>query len=262
MLNARSSAWRYRRFSCSLQTVPGNLRWPGAGGLVSLPGLRPLVLLYHAVADHPSNGLEISPDMLRRQLVNVLSRGLSPVTVSEALAQRDGHVAVTFDDASSSIRELALPVLRELGIPATAFVPPPSHRMPGLLTIDDLEALVESGWEIGSHTCSHPFLTHEDDAALAFELERSRHSVEAHLDRPCRSLAYPYGDVDPRVVEATRAAGYESACTLSAVGDADALAWPRVALYDIDRGWRLRLKLSSRLRRAYTAVARHPRAAT
>src|SRR5204862_3980308 len=185
--------WRYRRFSCSLQTVPGNLRWPGAGGLVSLPGLRPLVLVYHAVADHPSNGLEISPDMLRRQLVNMLSRGLSPVTVSEALAQRDGHVAVTFDDAFSSIRGLALPVLRELGIPATAFVPPPSHRMPGLLTIDDLEALVESGWEIGSHCVTHRPLTELDDETLMDELIGSRASIEAAVGSPCRAVLYPFG---------------------------------------------------------------------
>src|SRR5438874_85583 len=151
------------------------------GGSLRLPGLKPLVLLYHSVVERPSNGLEITPELLHRQIVSLLARGLSPVTVSEALQRRDGHFAVTFDDASLSIRQRALPVLRELGVPATAFVPPPSAASPGMLTIDDLSALVENGWEIGSHGVTHRCLTELDDAQLQKELEVSRMSIDTEV---------------------------------------------------------------------------------
>src|SRR5689334_1185115 len=174
--------------------MSGNLRRPGAGGLLRVPGVAPLVLLYHSVVESsPSNGLEISQDALCHQLESVLTRGFSPATVSEALAQRNGHVAVTFDDASSSIRELGLPVLRELGIPATVFVPPPSDHAPGMLRSEDLATLAEEGWEIGSHCVTHRALTDLDDDAVMEELVGSRVSIEEGVGLPCRAVSYPFG---------------------------------------------------------------------
>jgi len=244
---------------------------------------RVLVLCYHGVSDGWDSDLAVTTARLEDQLRLLLRRGWRASTFHEAVTAPRAHrtFAVTFDDGYRSVLEHGWPILKRLGVPATVFVPSALVGWPGPLQWegiehwlgtpseselcpmdwDQLRWLSWRGWEIGSHTCSHPHLTRENDATLAFELERSRHSVEAHLDRPCRSLAYPYGDVDERVVEATRAAGYESACTLSAVEDAALLAWPRVALYDIDRGWRLRVKLSTRLRRAHSAVGRR-RAAT
>ena len=65
----------------------------------------------------------------------------------------------------------------------------------------ELARLAEVGWEIGSHTRTHPGLPRLDDEPLRDELEGSRAEVEEHLGRPCRSLAYPYGDLDGRVAE-------------------------------------------------------------
>ena len=41
--------------------------------------------------------------------------------------------------------------------------------------------------------------------------EESKTAVERLTGRPCRTLAYPYGLYDERVVPAARAAGYELA---------------------------------------------------
>ncbi len=62
---------------------------------------------------------------------------------------------------------------------------------------EDLRQLTDVGWEIGSHTCTHPRLTRLDDAALCIELEGSRNDCLENIGR-CDSLAYPYGDVDER----------------------------------------------------------------
>ena len=70
------------------------------------------------------------------------------------------------------------------------------------LSWDELRRLQDAGWEIGSHACSHPYLTRLGDDELERELGESRRRLETELGRPCRSLAYPYGDHDERVVRA------------------------------------------------------------
>src|SRR5207244_7641361 len=128
----------------------------------------------------------------------------------------DRLFAATFDDAYRSVREWASPLLASLGVPATVFAcsdlvgaremalvdgywRSTEHR--GELTAmdwEDLSALAERGWEIGSHTRSHPKLTGLDDSHLRDELGGSRFEIERRLGAPCRSLAYPYGDFDSR----------------------------------------------------------------
>jgi peptidoglycan/xylan/chitin deacetylase (PgdA/CDA1 family) len=119
------------------------------------------------------------------------------------------------------------------------------------LTWDELGELAQEGWEVGSHTCSHPHLTQLPDAELAAELERSRAACEDRLARPCKSIAYPYGDVDGRVVAAAGAAGYRYGATLpeTRFKGAEPLDWPRIGIYHRDDSRRFRLKVSRFVRR-------------
>ena len=118
------------------------------------------------------------------------------------------------------------------------------------MTWDQLGELERSGWEVGSHTRSHPRLSQvADDAELADELEGSKRVCEERLGHPCDSIAYPYGDHDERVVEAAGRAGYRYGLTLPARLHAEReLAWPRVGVYHVDSGRRFRLKVSPGLR--------------
>jgi peptidoglycan/xylan/chitin deacetylase (PgdA/CDA1 family) len=127
---------------------------------------------------------------------------------------------------------------------------------------------VHAGWEVGSHTCSHPHLTTLDDLALADELERSKAACERGIGTECRSLAYPYGDVDERVVAACARAGYSAAGALPErwLGPRSPLQWPRIGIYHLDTGFRYRAKVSPAVRRARSlagaAGARWPRRST
>src|SRR3954453_17435831 len=94
-----------------------------------------------------------------------------------------------------------------------------------------LGELEEGGWEVGSHTCSHPRLTTVDDATLERELRASRET----LGPECRAIPYPYGDVDAPVIAAPRAVGYETAASLpKRLGSKAPLDWPRVGVYHVD----------------------------
>ena len=80
------------------------------------------------------------------------------------------------------------------------------------LTWEDLRLLAGTGViEIGSHTASHAHLTQLSDGELSRELGESKSAIEENLGRPCTTLAYPYGEHDARVRDATRAAGYTAA---------------------------------------------------
>jgi len=226
----------------------------------------PLVLCYHAVSERWPADLSVTPAALEEQLALLAKRGYRGVTFSEAVARREARtVAVTFDDAYRSVLLLGKPILARQGWPGTVFVPTDfagSERpmaWPGIdrwlggehehellpLSWEELGGLAADGWEVGSHTCSHPRLTQVDDAALERELRVSREVCTEHLGRTCESIAYPYGDHDERVVEAAGRAGYSAAGTLpSRVEAGDALRFPRVGVYYGDSMLRFRAKVS------------------
>ena len=179
-------------------------------------------------------------------------------------------MVVTFDDAYRSVIERALPILSELGLPATVFTvtafagSEEPMTWPGIdgwlggpyepelapMSWEELEQLAGAGWEVGSHTVTHPRLPTLGDAELAEELTRSREVCAERLGRECRSLAFPYGDYDDRVVAATEAAGYSAAATLTArLHRPEPLRWPRVGVYHGDDMHRFRAKVSPSVRR-------------
>lgn len=226
-----------------------------------------LVLCYHAVSERWEWGFAVRPDEFERQLRLLIGRGYRGSTFTDAVNARHGgrQLVVTFDDAYRSVFEQALPVLSKLGLPGTVFActeyvgeggpMPLTGLAPWLGTpIEDelssmswaqLADLTRAGWEVGSHTRSHPHLTQLDDRELADELRRSKSACEQRLGGTCHSLAYPYGDVDARVVEATRAAGYTAGATLhTGLRCPGPLQWPRVVLYRHEPLWRSAAKVA------------------
>ena len=129
----------------------------------------------------------------------------------------------------------------------------------------ELRELDDAGWEVGSHTVSHPDLTSIDRATAAVELRRSREVCEQELGRRCASIAYPFGAWNRAVVEEAAAAGYEYGVTLgtrlleplSATGP---LAIPRDGVFGTTRPWQFRLATSATIRRLRAMGAFSPRA--
>jgi peptidoglycan/xylan/chitin deacetylase (PgdA/CDA1 family) len=220
-----------------------------------------LVLCYHAVGD-AVNQLTVSPERLERQLRGLARRGYVPDLASNVVRSEPSRrrVVVTFDDGYRSVRKQAAPVLRHLGVAATMFVTTEFvGRAVGVaagdsldstaVSWDDLRALADEGWEIGSHTLTHPRLTALGAQEVRMEVCESKARIEAELGRPCSSFAYPWGLVDEHVEHAVRRAGYEVAFTVPRrMGLPLTFQWPRVTVLGSDGPARFAVKTSRTMR--------------
>lgn len=110
---------------------------------------------------------------------------------------------IYFDDGNDCIIKNALPImaelnlsgkrLLELNIRVVIYVITSSVGKDGYMSWGDIKALVEHGWEIGSHTATHPPLTGLPEEKLREELKGSK-----------TELAYPGGFYDQAVIAETR----------------------------------------------------------
>ena len=236
-----------------------------------------LILNYHAVSPTWPASLSVEPESLERHLSIVAKRRYQPVTAAALLnPQRARTLTVTFDDGYESVFRLAFPVLASLGVVATVFVVTKfvgsSEPMawPGIdhwrgtphegelisLNWDQVAYLADAGWEIGSHTYSHPDLTELSQEDLRHQLRSSRECIEERIGRPCISLAYPYGAHDDRVTRAACDAGYQIAFTAPETFKApEPLRWPRIGIYHEETRFSFQAKISPAVRRLRGGVA-------
>ncbi len=93
-----------------------------------------------------------------------------------------------------------------------------------------MQRVITAGWEIDSHTVSHPDLTQVSAIQLARELSASRTYLQSHFKLPVNFFCYPSGRYNQAVIKAVVAAGYLGATTTN-VG----LAQKVNGLYEIKR---------------------------
>jgi peptidoglycan/xylan/chitin deacetylase (PgdA/CDA1 family) len=149
--------------------------------------------------------------------------------LGSAEADRPGKRAVlTFDDGYRDFGEQALPILLQMGLPATLFIVTgllgraatwgPAGRAAELMSEEAVRACRAGGVRLGSHTCTHADLTALPDEALRRELVDSRRRLQ-DLGEEFLALAYPWGRRGGREVEAAKAAGYH--CAVGVCDDGD-----------------------------------------
>jgi peptidoglycan/xylan/chitin deacetylase (PgdA/CDA1 family) len=193
------------------------------------------VLGYHKIgvpAGGSGSWFYIPEETFGRQLQWILDRGWQVIGVRGflgAIAQPDSlpgsSVLLTFDDGYRSMREGALPVLRQFGLPAVLFVP--SGFIGGINAFDagiepeeaicdwdDLAHLEQHGVSIQSHGVSHRRFSSLDETEMEREVGDSKKALEGGLDHAVDMLSYPYGDCGKDRIcsaQALRRAGYKAA---------------------------------------------------
>ena len=126
---------------------------------------------------------------------------------------------------------------------------------------DNLGALADRGWEIGSHTRTIHVVA-VDAESLALELAGSREELADNLGRTATVIAYPYGDVDARVAQRAADARYRAGAALSSqLKRLGPYRHPRVGIYHEDSWWRFQLKTNRGMRALRASPLWAPRAA-
>jgi peptidoglycan/xylan/chitin deacetylase (PgdA/CDA1 family) len=210
--------------------------WPGrlagAAGAIRLLGGRPLttpgavVLCYHDIGDDPANQTEyyLTPDQLRSQLRWAVQWGLEFVDLHDLVEDfvtgrpLDGLAAIAFDDGLVGVYRHALPILAELGLPATVFAvsgslgatPPWWDGAARVMTRAELVEVSQAGFRVASHTRTHPRLPGLEAGAVREELAGSRATLEDLAGTPVDLLAYPFGDSGARVQGMAAELGYRA----------------------------------------------------
>lgn len=235
-----------------------------------------LILAYHAVADEPS-AVTTSAAQLRADLVALKNAGYEFKTLDECADWLDGKrsmparsVAVTFDDGYQSVTQVALPLLVELGVPATVFVIAGRlgsdngwagqwgsvPRMP-LMSASDVREAASAGMAVGAHAWTHAALPELEEHLLEREVREAGDHLEQVSGAAIRHFAYPYGRRGAREVAAA-AQRYRTAvsATTGVVGSGTSLFdLPRLDAHDIHVARRARL-LDPAALRPYLALRR------
>jgi peptidoglycan/xylan/chitin deacetylase (PgdA/CDA1 family) len=201
------------------------------------------ILTFHSLDDSGS-AISIAPAAFRRAMESLAASGL-PVLPLASIREAARGVALTFDDGFVNFHRQAMPVLGELGFPATVFVvsghcgghndwaQPPGVPRLALMGWSELAEIASAGIDVGAHTVRHRRLP----ALAASEAEREmadcRRQIEDRLARPVTAFAYPFGAVSSAVREIA-GRHYRLACGVELDylrPSSDPLCLPRLDMY-------------------------------
>ena len=213
------------------------------------------ILMYHQVDEvapsgSPLRGMTVSPKRFGQQMRLLNSWGFKGLSMRDLEPYLNGNlsgrvVGITFDDGYANTHANALPVLQALGFTATCYAV--SHHIGGhnhwdahlgvatkaLMDNQAWREWVNSGMDVGSHSCDHVDLSQSDETTVRQQIQRSKAELEQKLGTEVRHFCYPYGRFLPDHPSWVEQAGYVSATTTqrgrvqSALGPA-AFTLPRV----------------------------------
>lgn len=189
------------------------------------------VLCYHIVEAPAAPRMHIDRDTFRQHLRYLEMTGYNVIPLKHLYEYVTGKrasipknaVVITIDDGWRSTYTEAFPELQKRKFPFTVFIYPNIiGKTANALTWEQVREMSAAGVDIQSHSLTHPFLTkrrHRSKTNDAYaqwlqkELAQSRRILEKETGRKVQFLAYPYGDYDDRVAEASAKAGYTAALT-------------------------------------------------
>ena len=217
--------WRATLWFERIMAGSAALRLMGGGKLRASGAI---VLAYHDICSSDAGDQYcVPPAKMRAELELALGAGLRFVKLSvltDALIQGepvDGLAAIVFDDSLVGVHHNAMPILLDMGLPATVYTvtgvlgqdPPWWPGSARVMTAAELASMSHAGFEIACHTHSHPALPGLSHAALARELHAPRALLEDLAGAAVDLFAYPFGAHDRRVRAAVAEAGYRAGFT-------------------------------------------------
>ena len=180
------------------------------------------ILMYHVIGDPegdvPYPDLWLGEDDFQAQVDWLADNGYTAVTLIQVQnAWYDGGtlppkpIVLSFDDGYLGQYLFAKPILEKKGWAGQLNLKAEGSD----LSSKEVKKMYRAGWEIASHTITHPDLTTLDPAALEHELVGSKQELEKDLGIEIVNFCYPAGQYNDEVAKAVEAAGYRGATTVN-----------------------------------------------
>ena len=158
---------------------------------------------------------------------------------------------ITFDDAYEGIFKFARKILNKSSIKRKIIFPIVDYigkynawdssfylNKYKHLSKDQIKILVDEGWEVGSHTCTHRYLGNLKNDEIVNELTESKQKLEEIINDEVTSFAPPYGIIDKRVLEISKLIGYKEIFiqkNKNVIDSGSILIVKRNNIYSVDR---------------------------
>jgi peptidoglycan/xylan/chitin deacetylase (PgdA/CDA1 family) len=200
-------------------TVTPTPVWLFQSGTITCP-----ILLYHRIAEPPlpdslAARYYTSPADFIRQMQALKDWGYTTIPISllvDAIMKGallpSKPVVISFDDGYESVYENAYPIMQALGFTGIMYIIVDYVGSQGYMEVSQIQEMTANGWEIGSHSMTHPHLPAIHDQ-INYEAGQSKGRLASEIGVSVETFAYPYGEIDPFVVDKVAEYGY-----LAAVG--------------------------------------------
>lgn len=176
-------------------------------------------LVYHALGPAPANapfpGLYVSYGDFKAEMAWLHSHGYQAVTIDEVMRAwyhggtlPDKPIVITFDNGYPEQVRFAPRVMSRYGWPGVLNEITEGHLPPSYIW-----PIIHRGWEVDSHSLTHPDLTTETAAGLWAQVHDSRVYLQKTFHIPVNSFCYPSSKYDAAVIAAVKRAGYTNAVT-------------------------------------------------
>lgn len=211
-----------------------------------------VIFAYFGVGNDESPSSSVTADQFRQQVEELSSGPYTFLPLPDIAARfaagktlSDRTVAITFDGADQSVRDIAAPLLVDHKIPFSIFIPADkiTDGKPPYMSWGDLRALKKTGLvTFGLHPASYSKLSGASVADIRREINNSLSKIREELDVEPTLFAYPFGEYDPAYESIIRGAGLRAGFGQQsgvAYAGGDLYALPRFTLTerygDLDR---------------------------
>jgi peptidoglycan/xylan/chitin deacetylase (PgdA/CDA1 family) len=184
-----------------------------------------LVLMYNSVAnstdDDPFFQWEsssfIKVEDFKYQLKTLRDAGYSSITFSRltdaillGTEMPPQPVILTFETSRKNLYSIVFPLMKEYGFTGTLFLVQDYHNGKNMATSEQIQEMVDAGWEIGSRGKTSADLT-KDGLNLGEEISGSRLFFEQQYGVPVTVFSYPAGAANEGVISRVAQWGYRCA---------------------------------------------------
>lgn len=180
-----------------------------------------VVVMYHRFgeAEYPSTNIRL--EQFDAHIKELTGGGYNVIALDELVAALrekrklpDRTVAITVDDAFTSVYREAWPRLKAAKLPFTVFVATgqiaaqPNDKY---MTWNQIREMHKAGVGFAHHSVTHAHLADQGAARVRDELARATAAFEKELGFRPKIHAYPYGEASAAVIAAAREAGFAAA---------------------------------------------------